>query len=43
MKIKTLLKLGAIIALIAFIVYVFSNSSALIEAFNEGYNSTRNK
>ncbi len=43
MEIKKLLKFVAIVAVLAFIVYTIMNSSALIEAFNEGYNRTRNK
>lgn len=43
MEIKKLLKFVAIVAVLAFIVYVVTNSSAFIEAFNEGYNRTRNK
>lgn len=43
MEIKKLIKFVAVVAALAFIIYVTMNSSVLIEAFNEGYNRTRNK
>lgn len=43
MEIKKLLKFVAVVAVLTFIIYVIMNSSAFIEAFNEGYNRTRNK
>ncbi|MGF7028894.1 Uncharacterised protein [Sphingobacterium multivorum] len=43
MEIKKLLKFAAVVVVLALIVYVIMNSSAFIDAFNEGYNRTRNK